>query len=389
MSNIMGDQIGIPFTEEEYQSRLKRVRNLMEKKGIDLLMLREPINIHYLTGYNTIGFGNHEILFIPLEGDITLLVRFLERQITFSTSWIKDVVTWEDHEDPFVVTRDLVFSKGWNTKRVAFEESNKYMSVNEYKAFSSAMGIELIDGSGIVEEVRKIKSPAEVEYIRKAGTFTAAALKAGMEALAAGKTENDIVAEVSKAMIAAGSEYPSDFPILTGGWKSGVPHTTFNRLMLQEGDAVLFELGGVYNRYTAAMMRSAVIGKFDPEIKVMYDVCVEALEAAIDAIKPGVTSGEVDEACRSVIEKAGYYENFRKRTGYSIGCAYPPSWVEGHIIDLKKDDPRVLEPGMVFHMPPALRKYDKFGVGVSETVLVTQTGCEVLTCFPRELFIAK
>jgi Xaa-Pro dipeptidase len=386
---IMGDQIGVPFTQQEYDARFAKLRSIMEKKGIELLMVRDPSNINYLTGYNTFGLSNYEILFVPLEGDPTLLLRFLETKIAFTTSWIKDVRPWEDHENPHAATKKVMEEKGWLNKKVAFEMSTKYMPVREFQQLKGLLGIDFMDGSGAVEQVKIIKSPAEIEYIRKAASYTAAGMKAGMEALAAGKTENDVAAEVYRAMVAAGSEYPATQPIVTGGWKSGVPHTTFNRLKLQEGDAVLFELSGVYNRYNGPMMRSGVIGKFDPEIKVMYDVCVEALEAAIDAIKPGVTSGEVDEACRSVIEKAGYYENFRKRTGYSIGCAYPPSWVEGHIIDLKKDDPRVLEPGMVFHMPPALRKYDKFGVGVSETVTVTETGCEVLTNFPRELYIAK
>lgn len=143
-----------------------------------------------------------------------------------------------------------------------------------------------------------IKSPAEIEYIRKSTRFT----EAGMKSLAEGKTENEIAAKVFEAMIAAGSEFPSTAPIITGGWKSGIPHTTFHRLVLREGDAILFEIGGVYNRYTAALMRSAVIGKGDPEINLMNDICSEAVQAAIDIIKPGVTSGEVDEACRGLLK---------------------------------------------------------------------------------------
>ncbi|MBA7640227.1 Ectoine hydrolase [subsurface metagenome] len=158
---------------------------------------------------------------------------------------------------------------------------------------------------------------------------------------------------------------------------------------MKEGDAILFELGGVYNRYTGALMRSAVLGKANDKIKRMNEVCAEGLQAAIDSIRPGVTSGEVDEACRKVIEKAGFFENYKKRTGYSIGCSYPPDWGEGQIIDLKKDDPRVLEPGMVFHIPPALRVLNEYGVGVSETVVVTDHGCEVITNFDRKLFVAK
>ena len=118
--------------------------------------------------------------------------------------------------------------------------------------------------------------------------------------------------------------------------KSGIMHSNFRRLELKEGDAILFEFGGVYNRYAGALMRSAVIGEVNDKIKRMNDVCAEGPQAAIDTIKPGVTSGEVDAACRKVIEKAGFFENYKKRIGYSIGSSYPPDWGEGHIIDLNK-----------------------------------------------------
>jgi len=390
MSNL-GEQLGIPFDQEEYDRRLSRVRSIMEgrNRDIELLMVREPINIFYMTGYNTIGISNYEILFIPLEGEVSLLVRLLEKPIAFTTSLVKDVGVWEDHEDPFVVTKKFMNDHDWLNKRVGFDKASKFLSARDFQILSDTLGIDLIDGSGIVEEMRKIKSPAEIEFIRKAARFTEIGMKAGMENLVEDKTENEVIAKVFEAMVAAGSEYPSSSPIMTGGWKSGIPHTTFHRLKLKKGDVVLFEIGGVYNRYVGALMRSAVIGEPNDEVKRMNDICAEAVQAAIDKIKPDVTSGEVDEACRGVIERAGYYENFRKRTGYSIGCSYPPSWNEGHIIDLKKDDPRILKAGMVFHMPPALRVEKKYGVGVSETVLVTNTGCEVLTNFDRSLYIAK
>lgn len=388
MFNV-SEQIGVPFSSEEYNRRLGKVRSIMEEKGIELLMLRDPANVNYLTGYNTIGFSNYGILFVTNEGDLTMLVRYLEKQVAFVTSLIKDIKTWDDHENPYEVTKKIITEKGWINKKIGFEKSNIHISVRDYEILNAALDIDLLDGSGIIEEVRTIKSPAEVEFLRKSAKLTEIGMKAGMENLAEGKTENQVIAKVYEAMISAGSEYPSGNPIMTSGWKSGVPHTTYFRYKLQKGDAVLFELGSVYNRYTSALMRSAVIGDFNPEIKLMHDICVEALEAAINKIKPGVTSGEVDEACRSIIEKAGYYENFRKRTGYSVGLSYPPTWGEGHMIDLKKDDSRPLQPGMVFHMPPALRKYNEYGVGVSETILVTENGCDVLTNFSRELHIVK
>jgi len=381
----------VPFNEEEYNSRLNKVRSIMKDKGIEVLLIRDNANIFYMTGHDTVGIQNYTILAVPLEGEACLLVRYLEKPGALMTSWLEDenIKTWEDHEDPYICTKDMLAERGWLNKKIAFEKSCRVLSVKNYEQLEQALGLELIDGSGAIEEARKIKSKAEVEYIRKAARFSEIAIKAGMENLSAGKTDNEVIAKTYDAMIAAGSEYPSLCNIISGGKKSGIPHSNFRRFALKEGDAILFEIGGVYFRYTGALMRTAVIGKVDDRIKKMYDVCVEGLQAAIDTIKPGITSGEVDAACSKVIEKAGFFENYKKRTGYSIGCSYPPDWGEGHIIDLKKDDPRILEPGMVFHIPPAMRKLNEYGVGVSETVTVTENGCEVLTDFDRDLFVAK
>ncbi|HZU17359.1 MAG TPA: M24 family metallopeptidase, partial [Candidatus Dormibacteraeota bacterium] len=117
------------------------------------------------------------------------------------------------------------------------------------------------------------------------------------------------------------------------------------------------------------------------------DACSRALDAAIAAIRPGVTAGSVHDAGQRVIDQAGFEPNFRKRLGYSVGVGFAPDWGEGHILHLSREDPTVLEPGMVFHLPPALRRYAVVGVGCSETVAVTADGAEVITDFPRELAI--
>jgi Xaa-Pro dipeptidase len=144
---------------------------------------------------------------------------------------------------------------------------------------------------------------------------------------------------------------------------------------------------GVYGRYVGPLMRSASLGEPSQKVRRMADLCIEGLNRAIAAVRPGVTAGSVDDACRGLMEESGVYESFRKRTGYSVGLAFPPNWNEGHIVSLRKNDPTVLAPGMVFHIPPALRDYGVSCVGFSETVVVTETGCEVLTNFPRELVV--
>jgi Xaa-Pro dipeptidase len=118
----------------------------------------------------------------------------------------------------------------------------------------------------------------------------------------------------------------------------------------------------------------------------MAEVSKEGLNLAIEAIKPGVTAGEVDRVCRDHIRKAGYAEYFQHRTGYSIGIGFPPDWGEGRTQSIKEGDPTPLQPGMVFHLIPDLKVVNEGGVVFSETVLVTEKGHEVLTRYPQELF---
>jgi len=228
----------------------------------------------------------------------------------------------------------------------------------------------------------------QIEKMREAARITAIGMKAALAACRVGVTENDVAAAAMDALVRAGSEYfPSD-PIVTSGFRAGIPHTTFERRRLERGDTVLLEMTGAFGRYVGPLMRAVSLGEPTPKVRKMADLCVEGLNRAIAAIRPGVTAGQVDDACRTVMEEAGMYESFRKRTGYSVGLAFPPNWNEGHIISLGRDDPTVLEPGMVFHMPPALRDYGVSCVGFSETVAVTAEGCNVLTTSPRALTIA-
>jgi Xaa-Pro dipeptidase len=242
---------------------------------------------------------------------------------------------------------------------------------------------------GLVERLRAIKSPREIENLRQSAKITEAGIREGLAAVKEGASENEIAAAMFHGCMAMGGEYMSSEPIITAGRKSGVAHTTFHRYRLRSGDVALLELGGCYNRYTAALMRTGVVGKPSPEVERMYQTCVDALAACIEAVKPGVTAETPHLACQAVIDKAGYTANFRKRAGYSVGVSFPPDWGEGHIVSLAKGNQTILQPGMVFHIPPALRKHGEYGVGVSETVLVTDRGCERLTHLNQDLGMNK
>lgn len=174
-------------------------------------------------------------------------------------------------------------------------------------------------------------------------------------------------------------------PIVTSGVRGSIAHTTFGNRTIEDGDAVLIELGACRRRYGGALMRTVGVGGGGARFPELATALDEALDAAIAAIVPGQTCGSVDAACRTHVEEAGLGRWFRKRTGYSMGVAFAPDWGEGQIASLRAGDEMLLEPGMAFHLPPAVRLPGQTVYGVSETVAVTADGCEVLTAFPRRL----
>jgi Xaa-Pro dipeptidase len=187
------------------------------------------------------------------------------------------------------------------------------------------------------------------------------------------------------ASVSAGSEYFGMEPLVSSGPRSGTAHATWRRRRLMNGDGISLAMAACHHRYHAALMRSCWIGKPPAKAVDMMATSLEALEAALDAIRPGVACEAVHAACQAVIDRRGYSDNYRKRTGYSMGISFAPDWGEGNILSLFSGVPTLLRPGMVLHLPTALRDYGNFTVGASETVVVTETGFRPLSALPREL----
>lgn len=383
----MGNRIQI-FPKEEYLGRIAKVKEEIKERGLDLLLVHGPENIYYLTGHHSPGYYMYMCLAVPSEGNPTLVLRRGEMGNAMTYAWLDDIVGYDDTDDPLEKTVQVIKEKGFRYDKIGAEFSSWFLTTKNYLKLKGILkGSEIFDASGLVEKFRVVKSPREIEYIKEACRSVDVAMEMAIEAVRVGGNENDIASAIFKGLCESGSEYLGMEPFVASGPRSATMHSPWSGRIIKGEDTILLEIAGCKNRYHGALMRSVHVGNVSDKVKKWSEVCIEALNAAINAIKAGVTSGDVDEACRGVIERAGLYEYFRKRTGYSIGIAFAPDWGEGHMMDLKKNDPRVLLPGMVFHMPPAIREFGNFGVGFSETVLVTENGCEVLTNFPRELII--
>ena len=373
------------FEPTEYARRLRAVRAVMAERQLDALICTTPENVFYLTGYQTFAYSTYQALVVPLDGEPFLILRYLESMLADRYAIVRDVVRWEDTEDPVAVTLAALQERGLASGRVGYEERTSLQPVAIWRRLHAGLPA-MVDGSGCVERPRAAKSTPELAYMRDAARMTDLGMAAAIAETRPGASENDLAAAAFDAMTRAGSEWMAKDPIVTSGDRSGIPHTTYMRRTLGEGEAVLLEFSAVRHRYFAPLMRSGWLGQLDPRMADWPRICLEAMHAGMEECRPGRTAASVDAACRSIMERYQLWPNYRKRAGYSVGIGFP-SWIEGAISSLRADDETVLEAGMCFHIPVALRIYGEATIGISETVIVTATGGEALHQAPREFFV--
>jgi Xaa-Pro dipeptidase len=377
----------LPFSREEYAERLDRVRRRMEGAGIEVLLTTVPENIAYLTGYSSLGYFTYQILILSLVEDPILLTRAINVEKAQVDSCLRLIEGYRDTDDPDAATYQVLERYRLLGKRMANQDDAWFFSVARYKKLLGRLGVaDLRDGSGIVEHVRRLKSRREIEYIRQAGRYCEAALRAAVEAAAPGASENDVAAAAYHAMYRAGSEFLGHEAQYVAGPAAGLGFECARRRPIRPDDVVYMEAGGTHHRYNCMLSRTVIVGRPDPKWIAMAEASRDALNAARATIRAGVTSHEVDRAARAVMERAGFARHFTHRTGYSIGIGLPPDWGEGRIMSINENDPTVLEVGMCFHLIPDLKIVHEGGVVFSESVVVTERGHELLTDFPQEIF---
>jgi Xaa-Pro dipeptidase len=372
------------FPEQEFAVRQAAARAAIAAAGYDALVVTGPEAIYWLTGRQTAGYFAFQALVLPLDGAPALLVRELELPGAAANTWLDDIQAYPDGADPAGALAALVRRRG--LLRPALERDGWFVSPVLAERIDAALGPgPLPDGSGLLGPLRAVKSAAELEAIRIAAGYAQAGLAAGIAACVAGTDENAVAAAMLAAATAAGSEAMAMEPLVSSGARSGLPHMTWRRRRLEPGDAVFLELAGSHARYHAALMRSVWIGPPPAEAQRMMDCALRALDAALDALRPGHPCSAPHAAAQAVIDAAGYAPAFRKRIGYAMGVAFAPDWGEGGLLSLFTGNDRPIEPGMVFHLPATLRRYGAWTVGASETVIVTASGAEPLSDLPRGL----
>ena len=369
------------FPHDEFQLRLEGVRTRMDERGLDALLLTTPENVYYLSGYQTPGYYFFLGLIVPLKGDPVLVPPPHEESLVAAYSVVEDYRVFRDTEDPVTGVAGVLEGLGLGSASIGVEYESWFLKIRDYMRLRAALpDATLHDGSGIVEMGRLIKSEREIGYMREAAEIAQAGVAAGLDAVAEGATERDLAAEVVRTQVMAGSEYSGLPPFITSGEQHSMQvHSTWSDRTIGDGDVVFFEVPGVVNRYHAALTRAAFVGE-PPELLVRgSEVNRDALRLAKERIRPGTSASEAFEAARQRIDDADVPYVQGRRIAYGIGTAFPPGWDEGHIFSINANEHRPFHQGMTFHVITTMRLPGLGAIGCSDTVLVTEDGCETLT----------
>jgi Xaa-Pro dipeptidase len=373
---------------DEYERRISGLRQRMDQRGLEVMLTTTPENICYLTGFESVGHYYFNALVLPLEGEPFMVPRLLEHSGVEAYTWVEKSQPYRDDEDPMDKLSEALGKYGLLDKQIGFEKACWFFTAaQQERLFAKCPETQFTDVAGIVEVGRLIKSEYEVEMMRKAARTTEAGMRAGIEAVRVGATENDVAAEIHYAMIKAGSEWPSISPFVASGPRGAIGHATWAGRTIQADEFVFIEISGAMKRYHAPMMRTVRTGKMDAELRAGQDVVLEAFDAAMEKIKPGVPAGEVDALCRQIIANSDFGAEQSSRTAYSVGIGLPPDWGEGQILSMQPGETRPLQENMTFHLLPWVQIPGKGGIGITETIRVTENGCELLTNFERKLFV--
>ncbi|MGH2318370.1 M24 family metallopeptidase [Planococcus sp. SE5232] len=385
------------FGTAEYQERIRKTKERMSARGIEVLLITDPANMNYLSGYDAWSFYVHQMLIVIDDEDQPIWVgRTMDANGAKITTWLyhdniipyPDTYVQSDVKHPMDFVADILKQIGQQNRSIGVEMENYYFTAKCYEQLKKGLpNARFQDATSLVNWIRLIKSDQEITYMKRAALFAGKAMTVGIEMINEGIRECDVAAQILRAQVTGteefGGDYPAIMPLLPSGEKTSTPHLTWTDARYKKNESVILELAGCYKRYHSPLARTVHIGTPSNEMKLLVQVTLEGLEECLAMIKPGIALEEICEVWTRSIARYGFEKE--SRLGYPVGLNYPPDWGE-HTASIRKGDRTILEPNMTFHLIPGMW-YDKSGFEVSEAFRVTENGCETLANLPRGLHI--
>jgi Xaa-Pro dipeptidase len=376
-------------TVEELKARVAAVRTETGAAGLACVCVTGPEDIYYLTGLNHQGYFAFTMLVLPLTGVPVIVAREMEATtLSVQLPWCLHY-GYKDHEDPAAVAVaaiEAVLSAA-TAARVGVSKAGMWLPIGVWERVSAGLPqVIWEDTSELIARHRAVKSEAEIACVREAAAISSAAMLAGLDAVRVGVNARDIATAVYRTMIGHGSDYPGMAPFIRFRDALLQEHVTWPDREVVPGDSVFFELSASVERYHAPLSRMAYVGEPADGTKVAGRIAADALDAATAALVPGARSCDVYAAWQDVVNSGLGHDRYRRHhCGYQVGIGFPPSWVGGPaVVGLRSDSTWRVRAWMTFHVLSWLLDQEPADYVLSDTVLVTPEGGQLLTSVSRD-----
>ena len=381
----------IHFGLDEFEQRQQRVREELARRGLDGMLLFKIEDMYWLCGLDTDGFTIFHNMFIGVDGELTHVSRSADLASIRHSSICEDVRLWVDSPEnpPVNAIRDMLESHGMRGKRIGVQYDTYGLTARLGKQLEAALDgfCELVDESDLIRELRLVKSPQELAYVRKAGEICDAVMEKAIELSIPGAYEGDILAAMQGIVWEMDGD-PAAHRWPTGaGEKALLSRYATERRHVRESDQLAYEIGNGYRHYHAASMAVLLTGpNVDPRHRKMHEACVAALQAIQEVMRPGNTVGDMFKAHVDAYERHGFGHAILNACGYTMGATWPPTWMERPMII--RDDPLVLLPNMTFFTHMILVDGDLgLTMALGEQAIILEDKLEIVTHVPRDLIV--
>ena len=378
------------FSRNEFAQRITNARKVLKNKKLDALLVFSQESHYYLTGFDTAGYVFFQCAVITAdEQPVTLLTRRPDLQQAKETSVILDIRVWYDAEgaNPANELRDILSEKGLAGCRIGIELNTYGLTGLSYDRVLNALEnwCTLEDASDVVRGLRLIKSPAELEYVRKAAQISDTALLDMIQACHPNTLDTMVTGAGLNAMLSNGGDVPPAGPLVNCGRRALYGRSVTGSHAIKDEDQVTIEFASSYLRYTTCIMRTVVVGAVSSIQREMFNVVSDAIMAMTEAAAPNKPLGNIDDAHRKVFDEAGHNVHRFSACGYSLGATFRPSWMDVPPM-IYSGNPLLCEPGMVFFLHAMLANTDAgYAMSFGHTLVITDNGREVLSGLPIEL----
>ncbi len=378
----------IHFSTQEMQSRRAAASAAMKARGLDALLMFRQESMYYLTGYDSFGYVFFQCLVMTADGTTALITRAPDLRQAKFTSDVRDIRVWLDRDgaSPVADLKLLLQDMGLRGSRLGVEYDAYGLTAANGKLLDRGLTefARLTDASDLVTWLRNTKSPAEIDYVRRAAELADDAWTAAVSTAAAGAFEGDILAAMHGAVFKGGGDDPGNEFIIGSGAGAMMCRYFTGRRHLDPSDQLTLEFAGTYRHYHACLMRTLRIGPVPQRQTELFERAKDALLACEAALQPGRSVGEVFKAHADSLDAAGLGAYRLNACGYSLGTTFAPNWMDWPMI--YANNPHTLAAGQVYFLHMILFDDDTgHAMTLGRTSLVTASGAEVLSKAPLEL----